>query len=271
MKSHPILFQGDMVRAILNCKPGVWPAAPIDPAMPFKFQTRRIIKRQPQYVCDDWTFHAEVGDKVIYKGWPHRLVESRGRNKSAAGELTPQRLKCPYGVPGDELYVKETFQLWRDLHSGHAEIWEGTIGFAEGCTSIEYQATSDSRGPWRPSIHMPRWACRLHLENKRVRVERVQEIDCYDAYSEGVNVGPPPPGCDAPEPPQGFEQWSNERREDWFTGMARTVYFARCADADDHVKAFRTLWDSINAKRGYSWESKPWVWVVDFMRKVEKP
>ncbi|MBT3390324.1 MAG: hypothetical protein HN413_07920, partial [Chloroflexi bacterium] len=86
----------------------------------------------------------------------------------------------------------------------------------------------DARGNhgdnWRPSIFMPRWACRIILDIVYVRVERVQEISEDDAIAEGC------------------------------TGE----HF------DLAVNDFIWLWDSINAKRGFSWESNPWVWVVEF-------
>lgn len=93
MKDQPILFSGPMVRAILDNR---------------KTQTRRPVKPQPARIVSDWSQDAEPGERVIYRGWPHRLEESRGRNKSAAGELYPRKLKCPYGVPSDLLWVKET-------------------------------------------------------------------------------------------------------------------------------------------------------------------
>ena len=79
---------------------------------------------------------------------------------------------------------------------------------------------------WRPSIHMPRWASRLFLEVTDVRVERVQEVSEEGAIAEGMQmVGP--------------------------------------AALSDRT-SFAHLWDTINAKRGYSWESNPWVWVIEF-------
>lgn len=83
---------------------------------------------------------------------------------------------------------------------------------------------------WRPSIHMPRWASRLTLELTDVRVQQVQAISESDAYAEGIETG---------TVVQDF-------------GM-------------DHARpAFRNLWDSLNAKRGHSWESNPWVWALTF-------
>ncbi|MFM0375171.1 hypothetical protein [Paraburkholderia aspalathi] len=88
------------------------------------------------------------------------------------------------------------------------------------------------RGDWRPSIHMPRWACRLELEITNVRVERLQDISEADAIAEGVNAGP----------------WEYDNGEG--TETAR--------------ESFHCLWDSPNAARGCGWDANPWVWVVGF-------
>ena len=85
--------------------------------------------------------------------------------------------------------------------------------------------------PWRPSIHMPRWACRLVLEITDVRVERLQAISEADAEAEGVD------------------------------------FLRQVPDADDRLTAaqlFECLWVSINGQAG--WDDNPWVWVVDFRR-----
>ena len=90
---------------------------------------------------------------------------------------------------------------------------------------VRYRATDGEEMYWRPSIHMPRWASRLTLEITGVRVERVQDITHDDAVAEG---------CYEVE----GRSWGR--------------------------LGFSQLWDSINAKRGYSWEANPWVWCVGF-------
>lgn len=89
---------------------------------------------------------------------------------------------------------------------------------------------------WKPSIHMARWASRITLEITGVRVERLQEISDDDALAEGcVSTAV-----------------VNETKDD-YTGEYANEQYAR-------------LWDSLNSKRGYSWESNPWVWVIEFKR-----
>lgn len=85
---------------------------------------------------------------------------------------------------------------------------------------------------WRPPTSMPRWASRLTLEITDIRVERVQDISDADAFAEGIQ-----------------RAVDEGQRDD---GSARG--------------AFRTLWDSINAKRGFGWDSNPWVWAISFGR-----
>ncbi len=137
----------------------------------------------------------------------------------------PRTWRCPYGQPGDRLWVRETHAL-------------NVPGCDDG---VSYRADhNDPRGDgpahpmeWRPSIHMKREHSRINLEVTGVRVERVQDITEADARAEGVT---------ADDEPRGGAYW---------------------------VTKFARLWDSINAKRGYSWESNPWVWVVEF--KTEAP
>lgn len=191
-KESPILFTGEMVRAILDSR---------------KTQTRRVIKPNPD-IAGHW------------KGWTKERTDHWIR-------------MCPYGRPGDHIWVRESWgtnSRWDDvkpslLNSGPipANIFYAA-DFAAG-------VHPDRLDRWRPSIHMPRWASRITLEITGVRVERVQEITGADAVSEGV--------CDAED----------------------------CKMADFvHRAMYEKLWDSINAKRGYGWDAKPWVWVIEFRR-----
>jgi len=135
------------------------------------------------------------------------------------------RPRCPYGHPGDLIWVRET---WADVNS-----YEGP--------AICYRADGNhiNGAPehrWKPSIFMPRWASRLTLKITDVRIEQVQDINREDAIAEG---------CD--NPLKGSE----------LLGISGD-YVA------DERTSFAQLWNSINAKRGYSWQSNPWVWVVEF-------
>ena len=129
---------------------------------------------------------------------------------------------------GDILYVREAWQ-------------ENTMHSEGDRRDIPYLYKADPDGvllrSWKPSIHMPREAARLFLEVKSVRVERVQDISTIDSIAEGCEM---------------------------VFGTKRQKY------DNNHitigVASFAYFWDSINAKRGYSWESNPWVFVYEFMR-----
>jgi hypothetical protein len=148
---------------------------------------------------------------------------------------------CPYGQIGDRLWVRERFSL---AYEGQMETDTGYIDVnplipyqdkipkeLQENLCVSYYADFNSPleagdGYW-PSIFMPRWASRITLEITSIRVERVQDISEQDAIAEGINPEEHP--FDAPP-----------------------------------IMQFALLWDSINAKRGYSWGSNPSVWVVEF-------
>jgi hypothetical protein len=92
---------------------------------------------------------------------------------------------------------------------------------------------------WNPSIHIPKEAARLFLEVKNVRVERVQDISERDVVREGITI-------------LSFVR-PDEKTKLKFRGGT-------------FITEFKHHWDSLNAKRGYSWENNPWVWVIEFMR-----
>ena len=152
MKERPILFSAQMVRAILDGR---------------KTQTRRIVNKP-----------IPVGHK--FHGW---IIEStdKKRDGCAAWSIGDDALaydlivaKCPYGKPGDRLWVRETF----------LQDTEGFIYRADG----DFEGNAKILGGWRPSIHMPRSASRILLEITGVRVERLQDISECDAKAEGSYV-----------------------------------------------------------------------------------
>ena len=177
--------------------------------------------------------------------------------------------RCPYGKPGDRLWVRESFcfegsleysmhesQYPRDGRPTKPEEEFGGEGGSHGWLVPWYRATdgepnivpegledsSDDRTRWKPSIHMPRWASRITLEVTEVRVQRLQDISEEDAKAEGVAKPYP---CD------------HSRQS--------------CAEigclGPTHKANFCDLWDSINGKRqGAAWADNPWVWVVSFKR-----
>jgi hypothetical protein len=161
-KAHGILFKAPMVRALLNTKPGVWPAEPIDRAMPFKWQTRRIIKGLGIFI--DTEMDMEPPESVDGIEW-------------SFGDGTVA--KCPH-PPGTILWVKETWQPF---------FKDGAIYLADAGTSrINATSEEDAKAKWpkwKSSMLMPRWASRITLLVKSVRVERTQDISEADAIAEG--------------------------------------------------------------------------------------
>ena len=137
--------------------------------------------------------------------------------------------RCPYGQPGgDRLYVRET---WAAPHA-YDHLPPRLI---PQDARIHYAATEDRGGLlWRPSIHMPRWASRITLEITSVRVERLQEIDIADAQAEGVSD----------------------------TGAF--ILDGEGNEQGGPIAEYAVLWDQINGDG--SWESNPWVWVIEFKR-----
>lgn len=247
MKTKRILFQGDMVRAILGGR---------------KTQTRRIVN--PQFGPDA---EPEEMCAVTPEGW--QTGGHSGRWWDACEGNDEKAIFCLYGQPGDLLYVQETWAKGWNYGGGGPVVFyratgDGWIGSERhppadvmngrfGTSSREPACSAPSNVKWTPSIHMPRWASRLALEITGVRVERVQDISEEDANAEGLKglskdgsltkYGLP----DADGLPGNDD--SGWHWAEW------------CASPRD---AFRKLWDSINEPRGYGWDANPWVWVIEF-------
>ena len=147
---RPILFQSEMVRAILR-EAGETP----------KTATRRIIKPQPKYA------------QTLRSG-THETSQDGGF------DCDVRDIRCPYGEPGDRLWGRETWAVRESSQSFRGQMFKPP-------GSVLYRATEPYfDGPWKPSIFMPRWASRITLEVTMVRAERVQDISEDDARAEGV-------------------------------------------------------------------------------------
>jgi hypothetical protein len=195
MKERPILFNGEMVRAILEGR---------------KTETRRVVKGVKRNNC---LFMA-------------RRLETHVLD-------APERGLCPYGTPGDRLWVRETWCYATDSFAvtvGAGYRADGAVRLRgdlplstipDGSTVFNGLSEDWPKNVrrWRPSIHMPRWASRIMLEVKSVHVERVQEITEEGAIAEGLK--------------------QSERTGGWLPGNCLAPEWA-----------FRDLWDSINANRG---------------------
>lgn len=205
IKERPILFSAPMVRAILEGR---------------KTVTRRVCKPQP----------SANAHTTCATGNPMGVWWETGKDIN----------RCPHGQPGDRLWVRETwycdhFEVMRgpylkpdDLDIGEA-LDDGTLVYAaDGLTPYEADQPI-----WKPSIHMPRWACRILLEITAVRVERLQDISRADIRAEGLQC-----------PPELASDDVSPNYRDWYPA------------------AWRELWEST----GGDWNANPWVWVVEFKR-----
>ncbi|NIJ84426.1 hypothetical protein FHY35_001381 [Xanthomonas arboricola] len=209
MRERPILFNGAMVRAILSGA---------------KSQTRRVVKPQPP------AGHNFAGFTTYST---HRADE--GKAVWAAGEvraalIDAHRVACPFGQPGDRLWVRETWAQPVPLDPGP------TFYRADypACVPSHFENVPPADSVrWTPSIHMPRKACRLVLEITEVRVERLQAISEADALAEGAM------------------EWAGEQSTP-----------IRDLNAGDERIAFKALWEST----GGDWDANPWVWAISFRR-----
>jgi hypothetical protein len=256
MKEKPILFSTPMVQALLNTKPNTWPVEPVDPSKPYKSMTRRVVKQQPREIGKGERLIIEAGKlKKVWRGF---------------GELWETEVirNVPYSV-GDILWVRESFQAFKRTKIGDIEprVYNGEDGFYTiGEFDYVYKADDDNpENRWCPSIFMPRVAARLFLEVKKVRIERVKDIDIEDVMYEGVTL-PTVPAIHFTEKPDCFDRWSKARQEEWIGDLARHTYIADLDYKEKCITLFKSLWDHLNAKRGYPWDSNPWVWVYEFMR-----
>ncbi|WP_398472855.1 hypothetical protein [Tardiphaga sp.] len=160
VKERPILFSGPMVRAILEGR---------------KTQTRRIAKTD--FLKSVRPFpDAPAEMRPCNHSWPGKRV---GMTCSDCHQAIIS--KCPYGQPGDRLWVRET---WAQNQNQYSETFidDSLVYRADG----EFRAQDNGTDlPWCPSIHMPRWASRILLEVVSVRVERLQDIGQFGAVCEG--------------------------------------------------------------------------------------
>ncbi len=211
MKERPILFNAPMVRALLDGS---------------KTQTRRVVKLPP------WVLAGELDQDD--DRWPVGMD----------GDGDWHRLTCPYGQPGDRLWVRETYFAWGRWETRYSEAkgrdeWhfvDLTLEcgrqhqFADPLPgALRRRGHGGVEPTWwkRPGILMPKAAARIWLKITGVRVERLQDISRGHAMAEG---------CPFPNTQQGA----------------------------DPRKWYAELWESINGPD--SWDANPWVWVVEFRR-----
>lgn len=234
----PILFSGDMVRAILDGR---------------KTMTRRIVKKQPPEdffsngVIDDSTCGKEKKDDFVF-----------GNNEDLQKSTEFLHYRCPYGLPGDVLVVKETHAVIQTGDPGdngitgayvpfdpiivyRADGWEKPNDAAKLMSIDTGHKWFSEDNKWKTSLFMPKKFARIRLPITRIRMERLHDITAADAVAEGIERVRSPNGLRA-------IFWRD--------------YLGDCSGYIDPIKSFMSLWASINGRD--SVKANPYVWVVEF-------
>jgi hypothetical protein len=225
--AKPILFSTEMVRAILDGR---------------KTQTRRVIKPQftdSNLLGKDYRFYGKASKDA------NKIDIGISWNKS---DPIPKSIirKAKY-KPGDILYVWETWNVCEceDICPGIADENEcpfNRVGYK--CYRYKAQYSDCESRKWKPSARMPKEAARIFLRVTDVRAERLQDISENDCLREGIQQN-------TVRSLRGVPSFQIYGMSEWYT---KAKY------------AFTDLWDRMNAKNGYFWESNPWVWVYTFER-----
>lgn len=257
MKERPILFSGEMVRAILEGR---------------KTQTRRVLKKQPIDVLTKtvgkgvkevtrnlegkkawfslmqtnpnrgtafWCSYGEVGDRLwVREAWGYHGLSSCGDRHEAT---------VSYAADGSE--VKVRFSTFEEMMAASpeqnfkpSEAFEELPDYEQGWEHSKWLHEWWQRQKSKPSIHMYRWASRIDLAITNVRVERLQDISEEDAEAEGIE-------CFDPENDASVCRMPGTT--DWEYPNAKMVY--------------EILWNKINGKK-HPWDSNPYVWVIEFAK-----
>lgn len=231
MNEKPIIFSTEMVQAILEDK---------------KTQTRRLsgledVNAYPGSLSGEGSmgtlgykglvktdYYLKPSSKREFQNHPKAFHWFLGENEQEK-EINPIPVKCPYGAPGDFLWVREKWQAqntngqwWHEVKAEDRALWNWAW------TNPVHPAYDAMPPRWLPAIHMPRMACRIILEIVDLRVERLCEISNQDAIAEGVTGYSSPYSEEGPSPRDRYSE----------------------------------LWERINGV--HSWNVNPWVWVIEF-------
>ena len=209
MKETGLMFKAPLVRAILSGQ---------------KTQTRRIAKDVRHPDLGNWY----APGALVLEGEPQHVIHRA----------------CPWGQPGDRIYVRETFGYGGDAYTPD-------IYFRAD------QPEAPIQGCWHPAIHMRKADARIWLDVTGVRVERLQDITEADADAEG---------CERLDAERYERDWTlcpkcgGTRLHDALGSGGGVIHDVDCLECDTYVKRFRHLWEST----GGDWSANPWVWVIDF-------
>lgn len=200
---RPLLFSTGMVRAIIENR---------------KSMTRRT--RGLDKINQDpgaWYFQS----LVLHTTGRYTFAPAGNYNPSESDII---QIKCPYGKPGDILWVREAWQKRSENAINH--------GFEKYCHMAGWHGCTEAG--WKPSIHMPKEAARFFLQVEEIRLERLHDINEGDAFAEGVDLDTA-----------------------GSSGNGNVLMISA-----SYVSSFKKLWNKINDPG--SWETNPWVWVISF-------
>lgn len=185
--------------------------------MAHKTVTRRILKPQLPIGVKWWeVYNGELNYRIV----DHKLVFTH--------------CKCPFGKVGDFLWVRERFTTLPPIP-----------GKACFMYAADYHHYHNAKGLWKPSIHMPKIACRLKLEITNIKIERLNDISEESAISEGVQ----------------YDYTVEDGRSYVNYSIKHPSGFSIC-NLETAKESYRTLWESINGNG--SWDLNPFVWVIEF-------
>lgn len=219
MKERPILFSDQRVRALLSGQ---------------QSQTRRIMKSQlfgPGQDNHEGCYGIDVLNNHL-----------QGNRVMGMENLS---YHCPYGQPGDKLWVRET---WRGpvIEPDEMAEYQRSPAAFKSARYCQYRADTSQFATaeldeqeqfgWQAGIHMPRWASRIDLVVTGIRVEKIQDISDDDVIAEGVQTD---------------SHFLNN-------------FFTMHSEAVSSKDAYRKQWALQYG--GTSWEVNPWVWVIEFER-----
>ena len=208
-KERGIIFSSDMVKAILD-----W----------LKTQTRRVFK--------EMATANERGDWLNAQNWS---CDGLGQWWAEESGVPLGPFKCPYGVVGDRLWVRET---WASLYTlddlKPSELKEKLHSYLYKADGPPWK-NGRIYGKWRPPRFMCKFLARIWLEITNIRVERLQSMS--------------------------FNDWVADFCPDF---RQREEALGTFVGAENQRRMAQEFWDSLNAKRGYGWEKNTWVWVIEF-------
>lgn len=268
MTDRPILYTGEMIRA-LDRKTQTRRLSGLEDVNSYRGRLSGSSPLGPLGYrgLEPTDYNLRPSAKAQYKKNPGLFHWFLGESYDGK-EINPIPVKCPYGVPGDRLWVKEAWKISSFMEgepiefqyradgaiaeeNDYAGAPKNQIAYEEWCERVCCQSIDwleakkwpdnddgiftwdhgKSPLPWRPSIFMPRWASRITLEIVSIGVERVDQISDADTIAEGIIVRP-----------------------EWTPGP------------ESRRAEYGLLWDKLNAKQDYSWDKRPFVWKIEFRR-----